>query len=234
MNGARSMRPRFATGVLSACLAAGAVWLLARGGAHRRPSVLLVTIDTLRADRLGCYGHQGARTPNLDALARRGVRFETAVAHAPITATSHASILTGLTPPRHGVRDNGAYALPVSLPTLAEAFSSAGYRTGAFVSGSPSTAASGSHEVFRATTTSCPTAMIRDERRTSSGPPIGPRTRPCGGSAPAATRRSSPGSTTSIPTRPTRRPRDRLRTASLPTAARSPSSTRRSAGSSNC
>jgi len=101
------------------------------------PDVLLVTIDTLRADRLGCYGYAAAHTPNLDALARRGARFAVAVAHAPLTAPSHASILTGVTPLGHGVRDNGAYVLPSSVRTLAEDFRQAGYGTVAFVSGFP-------------------------------------------------------------------------------------------------
>jgi len=99
--------------------------------------VLIVTIDTLRADRLGCYGYAGAATPVLDGLAARGARFPTAVAHVPLTTPSHASILTGLTPLRNGVRDNGDYVLPDEIPTLAEAFHDAGYRTAAFVSGFP-------------------------------------------------------------------------------------------------
>ena len=102
-----------------------------------RPNVLLVTIDTLRADRLGCYGYAGAATHVLDGLAARGARFATAVAHVPLTTPSHASILTGLTPLRHGVRDNGDFVLPDRIPTLAEAFHDAGYRTAAFVSGFP-------------------------------------------------------------------------------------------------
>ena len=102
-----------------------------------RPSVLLITIDTLRADRLGAYGHAAAATPTLDALAARGARFETAVAHVPLTGPSHASILTGLTPIGHGVRDNGGYVLPADVKTAAEAFGGAAYRTGAFVSGFP-------------------------------------------------------------------------------------------------
>ena len=101
------------------------------------PSVVLVTIDTLRADRLGCYGHKTAVTPTLDGLASRGVRFETAVAHAPLTAPSHASILTGHTPLGHGVRDNGAYVLPEGVRSVAEDFRQAGYRTAGFVSGFP-------------------------------------------------------------------------------------------------
>ena len=67
-----------------------------------RPNVLLVTIDTLRADHVGCYGDARRSTPTLDALAHRGVRFETAVAHVPLTGPSHASILTGHTPLGHG------------------------------------------------------------------------------------------------------------------------------------
>jgi len=100
-------------------------------------NVLLVTIDTLRADRLGCYGYRPAVTPVLDSLAARGVRFETAVAHAPLTAPSHASILTGHTPLGHGVRDNGAYVLPAGVRTVAEDFRQAGYRTAGFISGFP-------------------------------------------------------------------------------------------------
>ncbi len=102
-----------------------------------RPNVLLVTLDTVRADHLGAYGHAAAATPRLDALARRGVRFESAIAATPLTAPSHASMLSGRIPPRHGVRDNGSFVLPAAVPSLAEAFSSAGYRTGAFVSGFP-------------------------------------------------------------------------------------------------
>ena len=106
------------------------------GPAHR-PNVLLVTIDTLRADRLGCYGYAGAATPTLDALAARGVRFSTAIAHVPLTAPSHASILSGRTPPGHGIRDNGGFVLPEKVRSMAEEFRDAGYRTAAFVSGFP-------------------------------------------------------------------------------------------------
>jgi arylsulfatase A-like enzyme/tetratricopeptide (TPR) repeat protein len=137
-------RPRVALALLGAgVLAAGAALFFrpdrprATGAATApRPNVLLVTVDTLRADRLGSYGYAAAATPALDALAASGVRFETATAHAPLTAPSHASILTGLTPPRHGVRDNGQ-ALGPAPATLAKAFQSSGYATGAFVSGFP-------------------------------------------------------------------------------------------------
>jgi len=134
--GATPGRRRLAIGMALFLLATGGI-LLALLGPRARPNVLLVTIDTLRADRLGCYGYGGAATPVLDGLAARGVRFATAVAHAPLTAPSHASILTGLLPLAHGVRDNGAFVLPPSPTTLAEVLQRAGYRTAAFVSGFP-------------------------------------------------------------------------------------------------
>src|SRR5215208_2687935 len=94
-----------------------------------RPNVLLVTIDTLRADHLGCYGGQAAMTPAIDGLARRGVRFETAVAHTPLTGPSHASILTGRTPLGHGFRNNSGFVLGPDAGSAAEEFRQAGYRT---------------------------------------------------------------------------------------------------------
>ncbi|MEM9293149.1 MAG: sulfatase-like hydrolase/transferase [Acidobacteriota bacterium] len=97
------------------------------------PSILLITLDTTRADALGCYGNENADTPELDALARGGVRFHRALAPAPLTAPSHASMLTGLTPPEHGVRDNGIAALPDAIPFLPQALAQAGYDTAAFV-----------------------------------------------------------------------------------------------------
>ena len=102
--------------------------------APRPLSVLLVTLDTTRADRLGCYGDGRAETPQLDKVARHGVLFRQAYAHVPLTCPSHASLLTGLLPTRHGVRDNGGYVLSPSVPTLAERFVQNGHRTGAFVS----------------------------------------------------------------------------------------------------
>jgi len=97
-------------------------------------NLLLITLDTTRADRLGCYGHAAARTPNLDALAARGVRFDRAYAHVPLTLPTHASLLTGTLPPEHGIHDNGRTALGAELTTLAEVYAARGYRTGAFVS----------------------------------------------------------------------------------------------------
>ena len=106
-------------------------------GPANRPNVILVTIDTLRADHVGAYGHGAAVTPTLDALAARGVRFATAVAHVPLTGPSHACLLTGLTPLGHGFRDNGGYALGKAVKTAAEDFREGGYGTAAFVSGFP-------------------------------------------------------------------------------------------------
>ncbi|MEE9607727.1 MAG: sulfatase-like hydrolase/transferase, partial [Myxococcota bacterium] len=96
-------------------------------------NVLLVTLDTTRWDHLGCYGDEAARTPALDGLARRGVLFENAVAQAPITLPSHASIMTGKYPPAHGVRGNARYALPARHRTLAEILAEHGYQTAAVV-----------------------------------------------------------------------------------------------------
>src|SRR5687767_6652988 len=87
--------------------------------AVRPANVLLITLDTTRADRLGAYGYSAARTPNLDALARNGVRFDDATAPAPITGPSHAGILTGMWPARFGVRDNVTTPLPAEAVTLA-------------------------------------------------------------------------------------------------------------------
>jgi arylsulfatase A-like enzyme len=100
-------------------------------------SFLLVTIDTLRADRLGCYGDREALTPRLDALAREGVVFDAAFSHSPLTLPSHATLFTGLLPPAHGVRGNGTFALAPSVPTLAEQLKARGRPAAAFVGGFP-------------------------------------------------------------------------------------------------
>ncbi len=103
------------------------------------PSVLLVTLDTTRADRLGCYGRADAGTPTLDGLAAEGALFEDAASSSPVTLPSHATILTGLHPPRHGLRDNDpprplAPAAARAFRTAAEEFAAAGYETHAVVS----------------------------------------------------------------------------------------------------
>jgi arylsulfatase A-like enzyme/predicted Zn-dependent protease len=100
------------------------------------PNVLLVSIDTLRADHLGSYGAK-TKTPTLDALAAEGVLFERAVSHVPLTLPSHASLFTGTYPIAHGIRDNGAFRLAATHRTLASLFRERGYRTGAFVASFP-------------------------------------------------------------------------------------------------
>ncbi len=109
--------------------------LLGGCGQAPRPDVVLITIDTLRPDALGWVAGTN-ETPAIDALAGEGFTFPLAVSPVPLTLPSHVSILTGLVPRRHGVRDNGQI-LARSVPTLAERLSAAGYRTGAFISGYP-------------------------------------------------------------------------------------------------
>jgi arylsulfatase A-like enzyme/tetratricopeptide (TPR) repeat protein len=125
-----SARPASALVFSSVCLAG----LLVTARAQPvTPNVLLVTIDTLRADRLGAYGYAAARTPVLDRLAAEGVRFADATAHAPLTYPSHAAILTGRYPANFGIRLNGMDPLPAVATTIAERLKPAGYRTGAVV-----------------------------------------------------------------------------------------------------
>jgi tetratricopeptide (TPR) repeat protein len=100
-------------------------------------SVLLITIDTLRADALGAYGRAGAGTPWIDRLAQGGVRFEHAHAHNVVTLPSHANLLSGQYPLKHGVRDNSGFRFPPDRPTLASLLKARGYRTAAFVSAFP-------------------------------------------------------------------------------------------------
>ena len=102
----------------------------------RATNLILVTIDTLRADRVGAYGYRPARTPAFDSVAKAGVRFDRAYATAPITLTSHASLLTGRYPPGHGARHNGI-AMSDKAPTLATTLDAAGFATAAFVSAFP-------------------------------------------------------------------------------------------------
>jgi arylsulfatase A-like enzyme/Flp pilus assembly protein TadD len=118
---------------LLALLALLGLWRRGGGAPSKRPNVLLVTFDTLRADRVGALGGPPGLTPNLDRLAATGAVFEEALASTPLTLPSHATIFSGLLPPRHGVRDNGSYVVPADLETAATRLRSAGYATGAFV-----------------------------------------------------------------------------------------------------
>ena len=100
-------------------------------------NVLLITVDTLRADHLGCYGYSRAETPAMDRLAADGVLFVRAETAAPLTLPAHVSILTGTYPAYHGVRNNGVYRLGPRAVTLAEVLLEHGYKTGAVISGYP-------------------------------------------------------------------------------------------------
>lgn len=97
------------------------------------PNLLIVTLDTLRADHLGAYGYSAAETPALDRLAAEGIRFERVASTAPITLVAHGSIMTGLIPPHHGWRDNGSFLAADTVRTLAEVLQQSGYSTGGFV-----------------------------------------------------------------------------------------------------
>ncbi|RPJ62029.1 MAG: tetratricopeptide repeat protein [Acidobacteria bacterium] len=97
------------------------------------PSVILISIDTLRADHLSAYGYQKLQTRNLDRLAAQGVLFEQAISPVPLTLPAHASLLTGTLPVFHGVRDNTGFILSEKHRTVAQALGSHGFRTGAFV-----------------------------------------------------------------------------------------------------
>jgi choline-sulfatase len=97
------------------------------------PSILLITLDTTRADHVGPRAGAGSLTPSLDALAARGMRYARALTSSPLTLPAHCSLLSGLDPPAHGVHDNGTAALPPDVPTVATVLSARGYVTGAFV-----------------------------------------------------------------------------------------------------
>jgi len=124
-------------------VAAAAIFLAAACGrsapAARTPArnVLLITIDTLRADAVGAYGNRIVATPWIDRLAAAGVRFDQARASTVVTLPSHANILSGLYPFRHGVRENAGFRFPAGVETLATLLHARGYRTGAFVSAFP-------------------------------------------------------------------------------------------------
>jgi arylsulfatase A-like enzyme/tetratricopeptide (TPR) repeat protein len=133
--------------VVALAAVATAAWLAYR---RTRPdtNLVLVTIDTLRADHVGSYGDASASTPVMDALARRGVRFESAHSSVPLTGPSHATILTGLYPPVHAVRENVTYLLDARHTTLAARLKARGYRTAAFVGAYPVAAAFGFGQGF--------------------------------------------------------------------------------------
>ena len=126
----RAVRSKLVLGLFGiAAIAVLAAWCWPRP----RWNLLLVTFDTTRADHIGCYGHRQALTPVLDSLAERGVLFDRAYTPVPMTLPAHASLLTGLYPPEHGLRINGTGRLGTQIPTLAEMLRKEGYDTAAFI-----------------------------------------------------------------------------------------------------
>ena len=128
---------RAAAWAMAIAIFAGSIVLPAAAAAASKPNLLLITIDTLRPDRLGCYGSTAIATPTIDALAKRGAVFTRAFAHTPTTLPSHTNILLGTTPLRHGVHDNGFFKVPAGLPTLATHLKDLGYATAAVVGAFP-------------------------------------------------------------------------------------------------
>src|ERR1041385_1316351 len=124
---------------VAVCLGVTALLVFVSAGQNAAPprlNLVLVTIDTLRADRLGCYGYSRIDTPNLDQLAKKGVLFENAITTTPLTAPSHASLFTGVYPTVHKVRDTGGFIFQSSNRTLAQILQQRGLDTAAFVGSS--------------------------------------------------------------------------------------------------
>lgn len=119
---------------LSGCLAAFGGWRFAKASAPVNGPIVLVSIDSLRADHLPTYGYAAGRTPAIDALAADGVVFERAYAHVPQTLPAHTAILTGRLPFETGVRDAAGFTVPGSVRTVAELLRDRGYATGGIVS----------------------------------------------------------------------------------------------------
>jgi choline-sulfatase len=108
---------------------AAAFFASCRGKGPERFNLLLITLDTTRADSIGAYGNREASTPNIDRLAQNGIRFRNCYAQVPLTLPSHCTLFTGRYPPAHGVRNNGTYFLPQEETTLAEILKAGGFRT---------------------------------------------------------------------------------------------------------
>ena len=188
-------------------------------------------MDTTRADHLGAWGDAHAHTPNLDALAARGTRFARCDTAAPITLPSHATILTGLFPPRHGVRDNGTFVLAPKVETLAERLAARGYDTAAVVSAVVLARRQGLDQGFRVYDDDLGAGYAAGHPGRGADGRGDHRRRPARAGRPAR-RPSSSGCTTTIRTRSTGRPPASPTPPAGPTAsttARSPTWTSRSA-----
>lgn len=146
----------------SACLAIAAFFVLSSCTEEPvKTNVLLITLDTTRADRLGCYGYDGAATPALDNLAADGVRYEFALTPVPITLPSHLSILSGMHPLYHGVHENAGFYVPDDITTLAEIVQTHGWRTAAFVGAFPLDSQTGLDQGFELYDDAYPSSMAQ-------------------------------------------------------------------------
>ncbi len=123
--------------VMLACLAALLSCSQPADGSGQKTSCLIITIDTLRADRLSSFGSTSVSTPGIDRIAAEGFKFTRCFAHTVTTLPSHANIFLGVLPPNHGVHDNANFVVPPGLPTLAEIFRQSGYETAAFIGAYP-------------------------------------------------------------------------------------------------
>ena len=203
------------------------------GGVHPGDlNVLLITLDTTRADRLGAYGFKAIETPALDRIAREGVLFEHAVAPAPLTLPAHSSLFTSKLPPAHGVRDNGGFFLNERETTMAERLKSRGFRTGGFVGAYVLDhkwgISAGVREILRQLQSLQVSQRLPQQRRATRRRSRGPCARVA--RQPCARRSFSRGSTFTTRIRPTIRPsRTSPATLIVRTPAKSPSSTPRSA-----
>jgi arylsulfatase A-like enzyme len=130
---AASRSRRLQAVLLILAVAAGTLFLAAASPAPPRSNLLLITVDTLRPDRLGCYGADRPSTPHIDAMAESGALFLNAYAHNPLTLPSHVNLLVGTTPLQHGVHENSLAVLTETHETLAEHLKARGYATAAFI-----------------------------------------------------------------------------------------------------
>src|SRR3954471_22872667 len=154
--GSRAPELRSRPSMRRAALTLGLLGAIAAGCRRASPPVtrfpdapvVLISIDTLRADHLPAYGYTAGSTPNIDRLVREGVVFEDLYSHCPLTLPAHASMLTGLLPPHHGVRDNIGFRLASDHATLATRLRTAGLRTGGAVSAYVLRAATGISQAF--------------------------------------------------------------------------------------
>ncbi|MBN2054417.1 sulfatase, partial [bacterium] len=136
----RTIRPFLTAGLTAGLTAVTGILFMGIFSCHRQsdpPDIVLISVDTLRADHLGGYGNQRLTTPCMDRLQRMGTTVRECICQVPITLPSFASILTGRLPHRHGVRNNGTYYLPDREVTLAERLAAAGYHTAAFIGAYP-------------------------------------------------------------------------------------------------